>query len=82
MNKDQMLDIVKHYTREVLPDLEPNEFGPAVRFADLGANSVDRAEILMLVMESLSLNIPRLALFGTRNIGELVDVLYEKCRSV
>ncbi len=43
---------------------------------DLGANSLDRFEIIEMVMESLSLQIPRVKVFGAKNIGELADILY------
>jgi len=45
---------------------------------DLGANSVDRAEIAMLVQESLGLVVPRVELFGPKNIGELADLFLKK----
>ena len=52
---------------------------PAVlRLADLGANSVDRAEIAMLVQESIGLAVPRVELFGPANIGELADLFLKK----
>jgi polyketide biosynthesis acyl carrier protein len=44
---------------------------------DLGAYSLDRSEILEMVMTSLSLDIPRVEIFGAKDIGELVDILYE-----
>ncbi len=43
----------------------------------MGANSLDRSEIIEMAMESLSLQIPRVNVFGAKNIGELVDILYE-----
>jgi polyketide biosynthesis acyl carrier protein len=51
------------------------------QMVDLGANSVERAEILTLTMEALFLQIPRIELFRAKSIGELVYVLYEKIQS-
>ena len=82
MNKEHIFELVVRHACEVIPELEGHEFQPAERLADLGANSVDRAEIVALTMESLSLQIPRVELFGAKNIGELVNVLYEKSRTV
>ncbi len=62
----------------MLPDLESHQFLGSDRLADLGANSVDGAEIAMLVQESLSLSIPRVELFGPKNIGELADLFLRK----
>ncbi|NEQ16370.1 MAG: acyl carrier protein, partial [Moorea sp. SIO3E2] len=44
----------------------------------LGIDSVNRAEIIMMVMEDLSLNIPRIELAGAKNIGELADLFAAK----
>jgi polyketide biosynthesis acyl carrier protein len=49
---------------------------------DLGANSVDRAESAMLVQELLDLSVPRVELFGTKNIGELADLFLQKLNAV
>jgi len=78
MNKEQIFSLVVRCSREILPQLETYEFRPNDSLQRLGANSVDRAEILMLVLESMSLSIPRVELFGPTNIGELVELLYEK----
>ncbi|MCC5467071.1 acyl carrier protein [Pelosinus baikalensis] len=82
MNKTDIFEIIVRHTYEVIPELESELIKPSDQLAQLGANSVDRAEIVAMTMESLSLEIPRVELFGAKNIGELVDVLYEKSKSV
>lgn len=78
MNRNDILDRIARYAREVVPGLDEHSFVPADRLADLGANSVDRAEIAMLVQESLGLTVPRVELFGPKNIGELADLFLAK----
>jgi polyketide biosynthesis acyl carrier protein len=78
MNKEDIFNLVVRHSCEVIPELESHNFKPSDRLTDLGANSVDRAEIVSMTMEALSLQIPRVELFGAKNIGELIDVLYEK----
>lgn len=82
MNKDQLLAIIAEHTRQVLPGLDTHDFVGSDRLTDLGANSVDRAEIAMLVQESLSLTIPRVELFGPKNIGELAELFLAKLRGI
>lgn len=82
MNKTKLLDLIAQHTREVLPGLETHQFVVADRLADLGANSVDRAEIAMLVQDSLNISIPRIELFGPKNIGELADLFLQKLDAV
>lgn len=78
MTKTDILELIATHTRELLPDLENHAFVESDRLADLGANSVDRAEIAMLVQESLDLSISRVELFGPKNIGELADLFLVK----
>jgi polyketide biosynthesis acyl carrier protein len=78
MTKTEILDLIANHTRDILPDLDAHQFGADDRLVDLGANSVDRAEIAMLVQESLGLSVPRVDLFGPKNIGELADLFLTK----
>jgi polyketide biosynthesis acyl carrier protein len=80
MNRTDIFELVVHHICEVIPELEDHSFKPSDRLVELGANSVDRAEIVSMTLESLSLQIPRVELLGPKNIGELVDVLYEKSK--
>ena len=78
MTKSEVLDLIAKHTREILAGLDGHQFIASDRLVDLGANSVDRAEITMLVQESLGLSVPRIELFGPRNIGELANLFMEK----
>ena len=51
MTIKEVLDLIARHTREILPGLESHQFTPSDRLVDLGANSVDRAEIAMLVRQ-------------------------------
>ena len=78
MNKTEIIALIAQHTRELLPDTESHDFVGSDRLVDLGANSVDRAEIAMLVQESLGLSVSRVELFGPTNIGELADLFLKK----
>jgi polyketide biosynthesis acyl carrier protein len=78
MTKAEVLNLIAQHTRDVLPGLDDHQFAAADRLVDLGANSVDRAEIAMLVEESLGLSLPRVELFGPKNIGELADLFLKR----
>ena len=81
MNKKGILVLIARHTREILPDLDAHQFTENDRLADLGANSVDRAEISMMVQESLRLVVPRVELFGPRNVGELAELFLRKLQA-
>jgi polyketide biosynthesis acyl carrier protein len=78
MSKSDILELIARHTREILPGLDAHPFVATDRLADLGANSVDRAEIAMMVQESLDLAIPRVELHSPKNIGELADLFLQK----
>ncbi len=52
MTKTQVLDLIAQHTRDIVPGLEAHLFVESDRLVDLGADSVDRGEIMMLVQES------------------------------
>lgn len=78
MTQPQLLDLIAQHTRDILPGLDTHPFAASDRLVDLGANSIDRAEIAMLVQESLGLSVSRVELFGPKNIGELADLFLSK----
>ena len=78
MTRTDLLDLIAQHTRDILPGLDAHQFVASDRLVDLGANSVDRAEIAMLVQESLGLSVSRVELFGPKNIGDLADLFLQK----
>ena len=69
MTQIELLDLIAVHTREIVPGLDGHQFVALDRLVDLGANSIDRAEIAM---------VPRVELFGPKNIGELADLFFKK----
>jgi polyketide biosynthesis acyl carrier protein len=83
MTKEQVFDVVKAQILEVMgPDnVPPASIQPEVSLRDLGANSLDRMEVVSLSMQALSLRFPASELVKVSNIGELVEALYNKTKS-
>lgn len=78
MNKDRVFEIVKKNILELLKELNPEYITPQASMRNLGANSIDRVDVIIGSLEALSLKIPLTELAKLQNIGELVDFLYEK----
>lgn len=78
MNREKILHLIRKHTREIAPELEEAPLDETDSLKNLGIDSVNRAEIIMMVMEDLSLNIPRIELAGANNIGELADLFAGK----
>ena len=77
MTKQEIVAVIVRIIREVIPDLQDYDIQLDDQLVNLGANSVDRVEIVIMAMEELGLKIPRVQLSVAKNIGELVEVFYE-----
>lgn len=78
MSKEQVFQIVKNNIIEFLPEILPNQIELTVSLKDLGANSIDRMDIVIKSMETLGLKIPLVEFGKLHNIQGLVDLLYER----
>ena len=78
MNKENIFNIIINNLLVRLPDLDVNSITKAHSMKDLGANSIDRADILICTMEALNLKFPPYEVGAFKNIGALVDFLYSK----
>jgi polyketide biosynthesis acyl carrier protein len=78
MNSDEIFAVICDNVRQVLSGLGDRQLVRTDRLDALGANSVDRTEIVIMTMERLDLNIPLVDTYGPRNIGELADLLSTK----
>lgn len=78
MSTEAIFEVIVRHTREVIPKLEGHRFQLTDSLRELGANSVDRADIIMMTLESLALDIPLTAMAKAENIGELATIIHEK----
>jgi polyketide biosynthesis acyl carrier protein len=81
MNKEDIFNTITRHACEVIPELKNHRFQSDDSLKNLGANSVDRSEIVMMTLASLSLNMPLMETAGAENIGELAGIVYEKLQS-
>ena len=78
MTQDDVFTVVKKNIREVLDHLNGQEIPLEASLKDLGANSLDRADITVQCMEDLQLKIPLVEFGGINNIEGLVNLLTRK----
>jgi polyketide biosynthesis acyl carrier protein len=81
-DKHDIFAVVRRHTLEILPDLQPGDVTIDKSLTELGANSVDRVEILMYAQEELGLKIPTAELQGLHNLQGLVDLLHRHVNTV
>jgi polyketide biosynthesis acyl carrier protein len=76
LTQTQVFELVKKNILEILPKTQADLIVPEQSLADLGANSVDRMEIVTLSMEDLGVKIPLMSFARVFNIESLVEVLF------
>ena len=76
MDKQEMFKVIVSNTAEILPDIEAQNIAMGDRISDWAENSIDRGEILMITLESFSLNIPMVEFVTVDTFGDLVDRIH------
>ncbi|MBA2649836.1 MAG: acyl carrier protein [Legionella sp.] len=71
---DGVWQALKSSILEVLPVKSEHTLQPEESLRQLGANSIDRAEIIMLTMARLELKIPLIEFSQAKNIASLIDI--------
>ena len=79
-SRQEIFALVLKNVHTVMPHLRGTSIQPSDSLRELGANSIDRADIVIGVMEELALTIPRVELAVPQTLGELVDLIHEKSR--
>ncbi|MGW0803332.1 phosphopantetheine-binding protein [Nonomuraea sp. NPDC002799] len=75
MTDAQIFETVKQNVLKVLPDLRPQDVTTEGTLTDLGANSIDRADVVTMSMEDLGLTVPVSEFQEVHDIRSLVNLL-------
>ncbi len=78
MTKEAIFDVIKQNVLYVLPDIAVEDIRIEESLRDLGANSIDRMEIVVKTLEKLALKVPLVEFGFVQNLQGLVDLLHEK----
>ncbi len=78
MDTTSILAIITENIRAVVPDLSETSITASDTMSQLGLDSVERQEVVMLTLEAIGLEIPLVQLRGPRTIGDLAELLHAK----
>ncbi|MYV54542.1 phosphopantetheine-binding protein [Streptomyces sp. SID3212] len=70
-----VLDTLRRHIVAVVPEVDPAHVTRHVSMAELGCNSIDRAEVVTLTLEELRLDVPVAEFQGLPDLGALVDLM-------
>lgn len=73
--KEQVVSIIRENLMEIMPELEGQNISNDETFVNLGANSIDRGELIMLTLEKLNLEVPRIEFVSANTINELATLV-------
>lgn len=82
MSQDLVLEIIRNNINMVLPDVGVCDINREHTLKELGANSIDRMEVITSVMEELQVSVPLIEIAPYKAVGELVDFFYQKKKAV
>jgi polyketide biosynthesis acyl carrier protein len=80
MTRDEIYAVLRRTVARVLPDVEPERVIGSATLKDLGADSVDRSDILAGLKEEIGLTVSVAELGQTKDIAELVELLFVHAR--
>jgi polyketide biosynthesis acyl carrier protein len=75
LTTDDVFAVVRATVLEVLPDLDAAQIRIDGTLSDLGANSIDRADIVTMAQERLGIVVPVTQFRAVADIWSLVEVL-------
>jgi polyketide biosynthesis acyl carrier protein len=81
MTPDDVFELLVKNAREVVPELAGHAFTTTDSLKDLGANSIDRSEIVVMTLEDLALAIPLVEVAGAGSLGQLAVLLHAKAEA-
>ena len=76
MNKEEIWNVLTCSILEVLPECINRNIHLKESLSELGANSIDRVEILTLTLSQLKIKIPLVKFGEAKNLADLVEIFY------
>ncbi|QYF93469.1 acyl carrier protein [Massilia sp. PAMC28688] len=81
MDQNKIFETIATHARDVMPALATRQLNPTDSLKALGANSIDRSEIIMMTLESLGLEMSLVELARAENMGELSEIMGRRMAS-
>lgn len=75
MTREEVFKEIVGNIYDILPELEGAEITEVDSLKEIGANSIDRADIIMSTLEKFELKIPMVKFGEAKNIGDIVSVI-------
>jgi polyketide biosynthesis acyl carrier protein len=80
VSREAIDQVVREVITAILPAVPPEAIVSNKHLRDLGADSVDRVEIILMLLDRLHLDEPMSSFSSLPDIDALVAFLHERCR--
>jgi len=78
MSSPDVFETFKSVFVEVVPDVDVNGIAPDDKPRELGANSIDRAEIITETMQKLGISVPMVTFAAADTVGDIVAIMSDQ----
>lgn len=75
MKREEVFKILKDAIEFVVPEINVEEVTMNDSLKELGANSIDRSEIIYTTMEDANVKLPMVSFNDAKNIGDIIDII-------
>ncbi|MGY0063727.1 phosphopantetheine-binding protein [Streptomyces sp. LZ34] len=75
MTQEEIFTTLTSVLAEIVPGVDVSRIVPEDRLRDLGANSIDIAEIITETMERAGVSLPMVSFGDAKNIGDIVGIV-------
>lgn len=82
MLKDKIFEMIKVNLIDILPELVDETITMEHSLKELGANSIDRAEIILETLEEIQMHISMIKFGKAKNIGEIIEIMLQESKDV
>ncbi|MBC3988132.1 acyl carrier protein [Streptomyces sp. AC563] len=77
MSQEEIFKALMSVFSEIVPEVDVSAATPQDSLRDLGANSIDRADIITETMEAAGVSLPMVRFADAKSIGDIVRVIDE-----
>ncbi|SOD64270.1 polyketide biosynthesis acyl carrier protein [Streptomyces zhaozhouensis] len=78
MASSEIFETLSRIIQEILPEVKADDITPETSLRDLGANSVDRMDIISETLEEHELRVSMLEFGELSSLGELAEAIEKK----
>lgn len=77
MTKDEIFAVIRRHLIEVVPELADSQINPEHSMRDLGANSIDRMDVVIAAQDELGIKVPASDLARADDLRSLSEIFSE-----